>query len=119
MKSRAVERLQKVVDGVELKRPDGELLVGCDEDYQGKLSRGERLQHLETVLARHPHVQKQDVDRKAADGRQGLLAVLAFAGHFHVALRRKQSPDGSPRQRLVVNDQHSIGFHEVETEFRG
>ena len=53
------ERLQQVVDRVDLERPQGELVVRRDED--DRHAAAEQLEHLEAVELRHLDVEEQQV----------------------------------------------------------
>ena len=101
-----VERLEHIVDGphLECRLRQRELLRASDgDDGHLRVVSADALQHLETVLAGKPEIEKHDVRMVVAHCGEGVLRV---AGLPHtVPLFREVVGQQRADPRLVVNDQ--------------
>ena len=104
MEAGLFKRLQKVIQGVDLKGPDRVLVMSGRENHRRNLFWLERLEHLETIEPRHLHIKDQEVRAVLLDGAHGLDAVRAFGDDFHIGFVREDLPHPLSRERFVVND---------------
>jgi hypothetical protein len=103
------DRLEQVVDGVDLERLDRVGVVGRGEDHRRRVGHAlQVLRDLDAVDARHAHVEQHDIDPVAGDVDQGLAPVGRLACHFEgdgAAAVGEQVLQPAARRRLVVDDQ--------------
>ncbi len=111
------ERLQEVVDRVDLEGAQRVLVVGRDEDDHRHLVHAHRLDHLEAIELGHLQVEEDQVRADAPHGVHRGAAVRALAHQLDVALVAQQGDQPLAGQRLVVDDQRANrrGGHAVET----
>src|SRR5207244_4312365 len=103
-----LRRLREVIVGAELHRlhRGGHLLEACHHDHLGMLGeRAELAQDLDPLLARHLHVEDDDVVRALAQPRQRRLPV-AHALDL-VALASQLAHEQLAQPALVIGDQHA------------
>ena len=98
------ERLEQVVDRVDLERLQRVLVVGGDEHHRDVLL--DQLEHLESVQFRHLHVEQQQIRLEVGDGLDGFEAVRALGDHFHPRFLFEVLAENGARRRLVVHDCH-------------
>jgi len=96
------ERLQQVVQRLDLERRDGVLVERRGEDHLRTVD--ELLQHLEPVARRHLDVQEQQIRADGVHGSDRRRAVTGFARHGDPRHIRQQVPQLLSRERLVVRD---------------
>ena len=102
--SLGAERLQQVIERVNLEGPQGVLVVSRHEDHGRHPVRPERIRQLEPGHARHLDVEEEQIRRGVAEGRDGLRAIRVFAHHLDVLLLAEERQDARPRHRLIVDD---------------
>ena len=99
------DRLQEVVDGVDLKGLDRVLVEGGHEDH-GLVSPQE-LENLEAADLRHLDVQEEEVGPQLVDRLDRLEAVAALRHDLHLLLATEVLPQDRPGRLLVVHDDHA------------
>ena len=103
-----VDRLQQVVDRVDLERLDRVLIERGDEDDVRRRALVEHPpRHLEAGQPRHLHVEKHHVGLQPVDRRQRLDAVASLSDDLDAADLSEQVAQLVARQLLVVHD-HSF-----------
>ena len=111
LEPRLVDRLQQVVDRVDLERLDGVLIVRRDEDDVRPVLRVEHPpRHLEPGQPGHLHVEKHDVGLQAIDGRERLDPVARLPDHLDAPHLPEEVAQFVPRQLFVVH-QHGAQVH--------
>ena len=105
----AVERLQQVVERLDLEGAQRVLIVGGHEHDRRHALGADRLNHLEAVELRHVHVEEHEIGRLGEDGLDGFDAVPGFADHLDVRFRTEQRFHPLARERLVVDDERADG----------
>ena len=112
------DRLQDIVDRIQIERLDREALVRGDEDDRGRGGRlGEPPGYLDPVEPGHRQVQQNEVGRLLSDNRQRGLAMVGRADDFdplYPAAKRFQSLD---RERLVVDQDNAQGCVIVHSSY--
>ena len=104
LEPRLVDRLQQVVDRVDLERLDRVLIVGGDEDdVRRRLRVDHAPRHLETGQPRHLDVEEHDVGLQSLDRAQRLDAVAGLPDHLDAADLAEQIAQLVPRELLVVD----------------
>src|SRR5262245_18798846 len=101
---RAVERLEQVIYSLRVESLHGVLLVSRDEDEQRTSPVAQRFGNSQAVHSRHLHVKKDKVRCEFARGREGFVAVRAFADDDDFGVALEQLAQALARQRLVVDD---------------
>jgi hypothetical protein len=100
------ERLEQVVDGVQLERRQGVLVVGRREDHR-RLVRvaGQRLQHLQACEDGHLDVHQHEVGLQRADLRQRARAVATGCHELQSWHLRDPVGQRLGGERFVLGDQ--------------
>ena len=101
-----VERLEQVVDRVDLEGAHGVGVVGGHEHGGRQRLGAQRLQHLEAVDLRHLHVEEHQLDPRALDQRRGVDAD-AVADHGDLGIGLQDGPQRRAGERLVVDDRRA------------
>ena len=101
----AAERLQQVIERVDLEGLQRILVVGGHEDDGGHAVGSERLADGEPVHRRHLNVEEDEIGRIAPDGLEGLGAVRALPDHLDVRLLAEQRHEARAGHRLIVDDE--------------
>ncbi len=105
LEPRRVDRLQQVVDRVDLERLDRVLIVGRDENDMGRRAGVEHpARHLESGQPGHLDVQKHQIRLQPVDRFQRFDPVARLADDFDAADLAEQIAQLIPRQLLVVDD---------------
>ena len=100
-----VDRLEQVVDRVDLERLDGMLIIRGDEDDVRRRARVEHpARDLEAGQPRHLHVEEHEVGLQAVDGRQRFHAVARLSDDLDPAQLSEQKSQLIPGQLLVVDE---------------
>ena len=102
----AIKRLEKIVHGVHIEGTDSILVVGCSEDKLrqmrdglvcairlarfGPLALHQPLDDGKTILARHLHIEKDEIGMVLLDQIHGFDTVGALRHNIHVTHRVKQ-----------------------------
>ena len=102
---RAVERLQQVVERMDLERLQRVLVVGRREDDERYPVRGQRANHAEAIHDRDLDVEEDQLGLEPLDGRERLRAVGALAHHLDVGLLLQQREHALSSHRLIVHNQ--------------
>ena len=110
LQARLAERLEQIVQGVDLKGPDGVLVVGRDKDDGRRVC--QRLDDAKAVQARHLDVQQHQVGRQRLDRLHRLEPVDRFADHLHALQAAQHPPEPLPCRGLVVYDERAQGIHD-------
>lgn len=106
-----VKRLQQVVDGLHIKRIDGETFMGGGKDYPRTICFGEFREHLQPVAPGQLHVQKNQVKWCAPDEGDRLDAVAAFANNLDGRFRAQQAAQALASERFVINNEDTEHAH--------
>ena len=107
-----IDRLEDVVDRVNVERGDGVLIERRHEDHE-RCWPIERTEHAEAVDARHLHVEQHDVRVVRRDERDRLAAVRRLAHDLDVRLFAEQSTKPLPGERLIVDDEDAQWGHDA------
>src|SRR5215213_9397030 len=99
------ERLEKIIQRVYFKCLQSIMVEGRDENDCRYASTINFRQHFKAVHAGHLYIQKQQVGRLLADEVYGRRTAGAFAYDLYLGISLKKVSEGTPGQRLVVNDQ--------------
>ena len=112
LEPRRIDRLQQIVDRVDLERLDRVLIEGRDEDDVRRRAAAVEhpARHLEAGQPRHLHVEKHDIGLQPLDRRQRLDAVAGLADDLDAADLPEQVAQLVARQLLVV-DEHGAQVH--------
>jgi len=84
VESGAGERLEQVVQRVDLERPKRKGIVRGDEDDRRDVGGLEILQHGESVQLGHLNVEEDQLRSKLLDRVQGLPPIRAVTHHLHL-----------------------------------
>ena len=106
-KALIVNRLQKIIEGVNLKGAYGVLIKSCDKDHVRHHLRSHAAQDVEAGELWHLNVQKDQVWRQEIDGLNGLESVLAFADNLDFLGAFESDPQAAARDLLVIHQQSS------------
>jgi hypothetical protein len=101
----AIERLEHVVDRIDLEGVERVILVGGNEHDQRRRPLRQAAQHVETALATHLHIQQHQVGPQIRDHLNGLFAVRAFADDFDVEFFAAQLAQALPGGVFVIDDE--------------
>ena len=111
----AVERLQQVVECMDVERLERVLVEGRDEHEERQRFAAEGRDDVEPAGARHLDVEEDEIGLRAADRVDRVEAVLALGDHLESLLPVKEHPQPLAGERLVVRDDDarggSIGRH--------
>ena len=110
-----VDRLQQVVDRVDLERLDGVFVEGRDEYEHRRLLRAfdEPPRHFESAEAGHLDVEEHEVRLVLLDCGQCLQAVARVRHDLHIVQLLELVAQLVAGELLVVHDHHSQGGHAV------
>ena len=103
-----IDGLEQIIQGVDLKGPDGVFVVGRDEDDLG-LHVG-FFQQVEPGVARHLDVQKDDVRIQPLDGLDGRGNVVGLPDDRDVVVSAEKGDQVLAGQPFVVDDESVKGF---------
>src|SRR5262249_36415345 len=108
----AVKGLEEIVEGVDFKGTEGELVMGGHEDdrWQRRARERERFGHAEVVQVWHLRIEEVQVGVVLLQSSNRRLAVGGLADHFDVGVLFEQRPHALARQGLVVDDERA-DFH--------
>ena len=101
----AANRLQQIIDGVDLEGFHRVLIVGRCENH-GDVA-FDQFEHVEAGQLRHLHIEKNQIGFVFGDGFHGLEAVGAFREHLNLRMRLKQFAQHLAGQLFVVDDQRA------------
>jgi len=76
--------------------------VRRDENYGRTILAGKGLEHLETLMLGHPHVQEHQSGPESEEGGDRVDTALALSNEVDVRVRAKKRSETLPRQRLIV-----------------
>ncbi len=98
------DRLQEIVDGVDLEGAQRIAVERRDEDDGRRRSSFQHAQDAEAVEAGHLDVQKQQIRTQVIDGLDGLEAIFALGDDLDFLFLGQLLPDPLARQLLVVHE---------------
>jgi len=98
-----VDGFEQVVERVDVEGPDRVLIEGGHENDVWCALRVQARDHIEPRHLGHLHVQKHQVGRQLADGRDRLAAVGALPDHRNVAGPLEPDPKAAAGQFLIVD----------------
>jgi len=107
-----VDRLDEVVDRVEIEGPDRVLLArGDEDDARGALQRprrlpGEGLDRGDAIEAGHADVEEQHVGGSVAERGENGRTAPAFRRELELGVPREQRTQAGAGEGLVIGDQH-------------
>ena len=108
LKALAVERLEQVVNRVELERFKGVLVVSGNENDQRRLGGGaDCLTNVEAAEHRHLHIEKHQVRLLFQNNLHSLAPIRALSGDLEVGVGFEQLPQARAGGRFVVRNQGS------------
>ena len=102
---RAVERLQQVVERVDLEGPQRVLVVGRREDHHRDALRREGAYDAKPIHDGNLHVEEHELGLEPLDGRERLGAIRTLPHDLDVGLLLQQREHALARHRLVVDYQ--------------
>ena len=102
-----IDRLEHVVDGVHLERPQCVAIVGRDEHDERHRVGADALDDLEPGGAAELDVEQHEVGPADADRGNRFVARRAFTDARRVRHPLEFATKAASRERLVVDDQHS------------
>ena len=100
-----VERFQQIIERVHFEGADRVVFISGGEDDQRAQLR-QCFKHFKAIEFGHLDVEEQDIRACLRQHGDRLRAVGAFTDDFTFLLQREQPADASPRQPLIVHDQH-------------
>lgn len=89
-KSSPVERLEQVIQRVDLEGLQGKGVVGRDKDNEGKKFWRDGLDHSEPVDLRHLNIEKEHIRAVSLERRNRISAVGTLADNFEVGFIREK-----------------------------
>src|SRR5690606_1659699 len=104
-----VERLEQVVDGGQVERADGVLVVRGHEDDGGRVLRADRLDDLDPAQLGHRDVEEDEVRTLAPDELDGGPAIAALADERQAVRALDQRAQPAARGRLVLRQEGTDG----------
>src|SRR5919197_5097562 len=90
LKSRCLEWLEQVIQGVNLKSFKRMLIVGRSENDSGQIRCRQSSQHVEAVYFRHLNVEKKQVGSMGDERGNRFTSAGAFGGDGDIRLLREQ-----------------------------
>ena len=109
------DRLQEVVDGVDLEGAQRVAVERRDEDDGRRRSAFQHAQDAEAVEAGHLDVQEQEIRTQVIDRLDCLESVLALRDDLDLVFPGQLLPDPLARQRLVVHENRAYGHDETRS----
>src|ERR1043165_9037567 len=104
----AAERLEEVVERVDLEGGDGVAVVRGGEDDEGAVD--DLLGDRDAGRAGHADVEEEEVGTELVDGADGGEAVAALVDDVDPVDLPEMLAQGAARERFVVGDDHSHGM---------
>ena len=98
-----VEGLEQVIDGLDVEGAHRMVIVGGDEDHRRRPGGPQRGQQIEAVLPGQLHVEKEQVDRLAAQRSQRVRQIRALVHQDDRRLAREQGAQAETGRRLVLD----------------
>ena len=111
------DRLEKVIECIDLECLDGKPIVRRDEDHVRHRGGADLPHHIEPAHLRHLHIEKDHIGPLTEYERCRLVTVSRFEDGDCIGLALEQRPQARARERLVVHDQGAPlgsllrGFH--------
>src|SRR4026209_354776 len=102
-----VEGLQQVIEGMDLERAHGILVVRSYEDDVGRRLRIERFEHLETAQLRHLNVQKDEVRPERLDRINSFTTIRTLRNYLDVRILSQHFANHLASARFIVDDQRA------------
>ena len=107
----AIERLEQVIDRMNIESLEGKLVVGGDENDGGPFRLGESLNDLEPIHFGHLDIQKNQLGAEAGDGVESGAAVPRLADEVNGRFRAEEGTEAFPGEFLVIHDECSDLVH--------
>ena len=92
---------------MDLKRPDGVLVVRGDKDDCGLMRLAQCGHHFEAIQAGHLNIEQHQIRGVLPDRLYGLLPIGAGGHHVGVRLGLKQPDQALPADRLIISHHYS------------
>ena len=105
MEALAVERLEQVVERVDVEGAQRVVIEGGHEDDERHARGADGFDDFEAAGAGHLHVEKDEVRLQASDGVDRVGAGGALGDELQPVFRREQRAQPLAGQRLVVGDE--------------
>jgi hypothetical protein len=99
-----VDRLEKVVQRVDLERAQSVLLVSRKKNDGGQIFPRQSPQHLKPIHAGHLHIEKDYIRGELKNLLDRRPAVSALADNFDIFELLQTQPDAPPCQRLIIDN---------------
>src|SRR5215471_16860183 len=106
------ERLQEVIERIDLERLDGELIVGGDKDHARRFLGAEGAKHFEAIHLGHLNIEKDQAWGLGADGGDGRQAIRALADNFDFRVGGQQANQPATAYPFVVDDEYRQPRHD-------
>ena len=100
-KAFVVDGFKKVVQSVDLERPQSMLLVGGKKDDGGQMLPRQSPENLKAVHAGHLHIEENNIRRELKNLPDRRRAVSALTNDFDVFELLQPEPDSASCQRLI------------------
>ena len=104
VKTRVVERLQKIVERSRLEGAQGVLIVGRDEDDSGRDIAAQKFEHVEAVALGHLHIEEEQIWLVVSDHRRSVKAGATFGDDLNCGVEPQEDGKIASRERFVVDD---------------
>src|SRR5262249_19092975 len=105
-----VDRLQQIVDGLDVERTDRVLVVRGHEDHDWPVNGYGFAKDLEAVEPGHLYIEENEVRPLLIDGDNGRAAIAGFTDDLDLRFLREHREQSPTRERFVVDDERANSF---------
>src|SRR5262249_16712610 len=102
------KRFEQIIQGLGVKRLQGVLIIGGDEDSQRHVLDADGANHLEAVHLRHLNIEEHEVGMAGEDGLDRLVAVATFSSHLKFWKWFQELSYAAASQRFIIRDEHFV-----------
>ncbi len=106
----AVERLEQIVERVNVEGAQRVRVVGGDEDHERHARRADGLDDVEPAVARHLHVEEDEIGLQFLDRGNRRHAIGALRDDVHAGFAGEQRSQPLARERLVIRDENTSAW---------